>query len=245
MFETIFRMAAASSPRSDRKLRTLPVSLVLHGLALGAVAFLSVRTANEIPPPPDNVVFLQGSAPPPLLGGPEARPPAPQERAVVAELRQPEEAAPTTETNHASSDSPASEGDDKPTSETAVGDPNGKENGSRDGTLGSEGRDGPRVGDSQEPFVPGGRVLEPKLLYRVEPVYPEAARKAHLEGTVLLQAIIGVDGRVEDLQVVHSASALLDAAALAAVGQWRYRPATLNLRPVRVYLTVTVEFRLR
>jgi TonB family protein len=71
------------------------------------------------------------------------------------------------------------------------------------------------------------------------------ARKVHVEGVVILQAIIGTDGRVEEITLVKSASPMLDDSAIHAVRLWRYRPATLNGRAVNVYLTVTADFRLR
>ncbi len=85
---------------------------------------------------------------------------------------------------------------------------------------------------------------EPRLVLRVEPAYPDAARIARIQGPVVLEAIITTEGRVEELRVLTSPSALLSESALSAVGRWRYLPATLNRRPVRVFLTVTVEFKL-
>jgi protein TonB len=82
------------------------------------------------------------------------------------------------------------------------------------------------------------------LTNRVEPSYPEAARKARMEGVVILEAIITASGSVEEVKVLKSVNPLLDASAFRAVQQWRYRPATLNGRAVRVYLTVTVTFNL-
>ena len=97
----------------------------------------------------------------------------------------------------------------------------------------------------QEDALPAERVDQPPfLITRFEPSYPEAARQHHLVGMVILQAIIGASGRVEELHVVKSAGALLDAAALSAVERWVYRPAMLNGRPVRVRLGVTVDFAL-
>jgi len=92
------------------------------------------------------------------------------------------------------------------------------------------------------PNTPG--LVSPVLVSRVEPLYPETARKLHLEGVAVLQAVIDRSGRVVDLRVVKSASELLDAAAIAAVEKWIYRPATLNGRTVNVYLTVSVDFKL-
>jgi TonB family protein len=93
-------------------------------------------------------------------------------------------------------------------------------------------------------LVPGGDVHAPVLVLRVEPSYPEVERKARREGDVVLEAIITSDGEIEEVRTVKSAGPLLDASATAAVSRWKYRPATLNGRAVRVLLTVTIRFRL-
>jgi len=87
-------------------------------------------------------------------------------------------------------------------------------------------------------------VVPPEKIVDVQPVYPETARIARKSGTVVLQIVIGRDGAVEEAVVVGSAP-LFDEAALAAVRRWRYRPALLAGRPVRVYQTVRVVFALR
>jgi protein TonB len=92
---------------------------------------------------------------------------------------------------------------------------------------------------------PGVRgVTVPELLERVDPVYPEAARKARIQGVVLLEAVITASGAVDQVRIVGSAGPILDAAASSAVRRWRYRPATLHEHPVAVLLTVTVRFGL-
>ena len=82
----------------------------------------------------------------------------------------------------------------------------------------------------------------PVVLERVEPDYPESARRARLQGIVILEATITTSGEVRQVRVLKSVNPLLDEAALLAVRAWRYRPATLNGRAVSVYLTVTVRF---
>ena len=77
----------------------------------------------------------------------------------------------------------------------------------------------------------------------MDPQYPEAARKAGIEGVVILDAVIAASGQVEEVRVLRSAGKLLDDAAAQALRRWTYRPATLNGRAVRVLLTVTVSFR--
>ena len=80
-------------------------------------------------------------------------------------------------------------------------------------------------------------------LYR-SGAHPAIAVCVRREGVVVLEAIISTEGCVQDVQVLESADPALDLEAARAVTQWKYRPALLGGRPVRVYLTVTVTFRL-
>jgi len=121
------------------------------------------------------------------------------------------------------------------------GDPLGR----ADGLAARAGGRETQNGDGGEgPFLPGGDVTAPQLLHRVEPLYPETARKLRREGVVTLEAIITAAGFVEEARVAGSADPLLDEAALRAVRQWRYRAGSLNGRPVPVILTVRVSFKL-
>jgi peptidyl-prolyl cis-trans isomerase A (cyclophilin A) len=81
------------------------------------------------------------------------------------------------------------------------------------------------------------------LVSKAPIVYPIDAKKAHVSGTVVLNAIIGRDGTVEDLQVV-SGPEMLQQAALDSVKQWRYRPYLLNGDPVEVRTTINIIFTL-
>jgi periplasmic protein TonB len=90
----------------------------------------------------------------------------------------------------------------------------------------------------------GGVVAEANLIQRVQPIYPPLARAARVQGTVEFIAVIGRDGRIENLQVVHG-SPLLVAAARDAISKWRYRPTLLNGQPVEVLTTITVNFLLK
>ncbi len=99
------------------------------------------------------------------------------------------------------------------------------------------------------PLMPGiGGVTEPELIpeTRMDPEYPELARRARIEGKVILQVIVQKDGTIGDLSVLSEPAANLgfSDAALAAVEQWRYRPAMQNGRPVDVFITVVVTFAL-
>jgi protein TonB len=90
----------------------------------------------------------------------------------------------------------------------------------------------------------GGLVQQGRLVHEVTPLYPPLARAARNSGQVELMAIIGTDGTVRQLQVLKG-HPLLTQAALDAVRQWRYRPATLNGDPVEVLTNITVMFRLQ
>ena len=92
-------------------------------------------------------------------------------------------------------------------------------------------------------YRPGGAIREPRKIHDVPPLYPEIARAAHVEGIVILEAVINERGEVTDARVLRSVP-LLDNAALTAVKQWRYTPTLLNGVPVRVLMTVTFRFSL-
>jgi protein TonB len=88
-----------------------------------------------------------------------------------------------------------------------------------------------------------GDVEGPKLIKRVDPIYPEVARKSRVEGTVILEATTDIFGRVRDIKILRSIP-LLDQAAHDAVKQWVYEPPIINGKPISVTFTVTVTFTL-
>ena len=89
----------------------------------------------------------------------------------------------------------------------------------------------------------GGDVIAARALYQPPPVYPPLAMTARVQGRVVLQAIIGKDGTVQDLKVL-SGHPLLVRAAMDAVKTWRYQPTLLNSEPVDVLTEIDVNFRL-
>ena len=95
-----------------------------------------------------------------------------------------------------------------------------------------------------EPIRVGGNVSAPVKTKHIDPRYPEMARAARVSGVVILETVIGPDGRVTDVKILRSVP-LLDDAALEAVRQWEYTPTLLNGVPVPVIMTVTVNFQLR
>jgi len=83
----------------------------------------------------------------------------------------------------------------------------------------------------------------PEAITTTAPVYPDLAREAGVAGTVMVQALVGKDGKVKDTKVVKSIP-MLDAAAVAAVKQWVFKPALSNNKPVAVWVAVPVRFSL-
>jgi protein TonB len=95
----------------------------------------------------------------------------------------------------------------------------------------------------QKPVRAGGDISPPMKVHDVAPTYPAPAQAARIQGPVIIEATIGVDGRVQSARVLRSLP-FLDEAALTAVRQWVYTPTRLNGVPVPVVMTVTVMFQL-
>ena len=91
------------------------------------------------------------------------------------------------------------------------------------------------------PLKVSAGVMAALLIHRVQPDYPAVAKAMGLSGTVELQARIGTDGTVQELEVV-SGNPILARAAIEAVQQWRYQPTRLSGQPVEVETHITVTF---
>jgi len=89
-----------------------------------------------------------------------------------------------------------------------------------------------------------GDMEPPQMIKRVDPIYPEIARQAHVEGVVILQARTDTSGKVKEVMVLRSIP-LLDQAAVDAVRQWVYEPLIIKGKPVEAVFTVTVRFDLK
>jgi protein TonB len=228
---------------------SLPAAIALHALAIGAIVGSAVWFPGEPPEPP--VVVRFPKAVPRLNGtgfmensertrssGPRASP------APATVLRVPiKTVLPSRSTENVASRIEVPTGDDFNAGDALVSALPGEGSGNGDG-LGTDTGSDVGIGSDVDPVRPGGDVRPPEIVTRVEPQYPEAARKVRLDGVVILDAIIAASGEVEAVRVIRSAGRLLDDAAAEAIRKWTYRPATLNGRAVRVLLTVTVDFRI-
>ncbi|MBL8211772.1 MAG: TonB family protein [Bryobacterales bacterium] len=91
----------------------------------------------------------------------------------------------------------------------------------------------------------GGNIQATRILRMVKPSYPAELQNLGIEGTVLLEGVIGNDGKLLSLRSLNSlVHPELTKQALAAVGRWEYQPTLLNGQPVEVITTITVNFRL-
>lgn len=90
-----------------------------------------------------------------------------------------------------------------------------------------------------------GDVTPPHLIHSSDPVYPDKARRAQIQGTVLLELIVTSAGKPSGIQVKQSLDPDLDQSAIDAVRQWEFAPATKDGKPVAVQLVVQVDFHLK
>lgn len=91
----------------------------------------------------------------------------------------------------------------------------------------------------------GNGVTPPRVSLKVEPQYPEEARHAGLEGTVIVFVIVDPQGKPRDLRVLRPLGLGLDECAIEAVSQWKFYPGSKDGQPVRVQATIEVNFRLQ
>jgi TonB family protein len=90
----------------------------------------------------------------------------------------------------------------------------------------------------------GGDVSAPKVIHEPDPEYSEGARKARLQGVVVLSIVVDAEGKTRNIKVLRSLGGGLDEKAIEAVRQWRFVPAKKNGVPVSVEIRVDVAFHL-
>jgi protein TonB len=253
MFERTLEAQALDAPHA--KVSPFSIALLVHLTVFAVIFVVSLVMVPKIiePQPPEPLIVAVFREP--LEYVPEKQPaPAPpavqrgNENPGAAVQPKPEPPRPiempdeTPQNLPAPADNPP--GDDGP-GQGLKGDPNGRTDGDPNGFGTSPSGPG---GPGTETFGPvelTPEMVRPVLLHKVQPEYPNVARRIRLEGRVTVQAVIGLDGSVESVEILRSSSPLFDDAALGAVKQWTYRPATMGGQPVRVYFVVEVGFVLR
>jgi periplasmic protein TonB len=235
LLRDVFHSGDASG-RARRRASVLPISIAAHALAAAAFVIIPLAAEVELPLiPPRNldsyIRTVTPPAPPPPTN--HDREPVPHPRAPILA---PDGFKPPAEPIYLTG--PKVEGA-PPTIGTGESGPP---------IVGLAGPPAPPV-TATPPAQPklvrvGQGIREPKKLVHVTPEYPEIARRARIDGTVILEAVLDVTGRVDRVRILRSVP-LLDDAAVKAVSQWRYTPTELNGVPVPVLMTITVQFSLQ
>jgi protein TonB len=251
MFETTLQ--AQGLGEGQQKIGALSVAVLAHvGLGLAIVAGTALIVPPFRPPEPPPRPFAIVSLPAletfterPIV---DSRPKKGNDAAKPAKNVVPPPVA--HDVPPVTTPDPPPETADQPPTDLADGPGEGTpgvKDGSLTGTVGGtgEGEGGPGFEHGVDPVEVTGDMVRPVLLAKVEPSYPQVARRAGLRGRVILRAVIAENGNVESVEVLSVTNPIFSDAAVDAVRQWRYRPASMGGRPVRVYLSVVVEFLVR
>lgn len=244
MFETTVVESRKRKVGLQRAL-TLPVSIALHAIAIGGALFATIWTVDFPMNSPAQVAQYSAVAPPPP-------PPPPPPAAKRAAAEPTEQVKPVEVPKNIQEMAPVEVPESIPDLPVAAGGDEGVEGGVEGGVPGGVlgGVIGGTIGGvitEQAPAAPvrvGGDVKAPVAISRIDPVYPEVARKARIQGIVIVEAIIDKHGSVRDVKVLKGLPFGLDQAAVDAVKRWRFKPGTLNGAPVDVIFNLTVNFKL-
>ncbi len=214
-----------------RSTASFVTSFIIQTVILAAIIIVPLMATDALPTPQGIMTFM-ASAPPP--------PPPP----TVKKRRRPTAPKPVL------SATPKFVAPVEIPDEIGFGDdfgvPGGVEGGVPGGVLGGIVGglpDAPAI-DTSQPVRVGGDISPPKKIKDANPVYPDIARQARVQGIVILEAIIDPSGNVTNVRVLRSIP-LLDQSAVQAVKQWKYEPTRLNGVPVPIVMTVTVNFALQ
>jgi periplasmic protein TonB len=265
MFEhSLIDLETKQQPRRRRWI-SLPIAVALHVVGLSAFAFASYWSVGSVPEPSTNVVFFQLTPAPELPagggGGGRPQPPVRPERPQTEPVKPTQPVQPTDETVPENVPTPATTTQVDDFTATNVGSPTdgggipGLPPGPGIGTgpvgpgsgtgPGGDG-DGPEIGvadDQPIRFTVG--MTRPEPVHQVQPRYTELARRAGVQGTVIVEAIIDEQGNVDNVRVLRGLPMGLDREAVTAVQQWKFRPALLGSKPVKIYFTLTVNFTIQ
>lgn len=234
----LFRPDLQTTP-VRRRASLLPLSIAVHVVVIGAAVLGPLVADTELPTPApvrfgSEFVRVTPDLPPPP----------------VVALKPP----PSTSAHTTSPDKPPIEAPAEIKPETAIERFGNSSPGIDEGDgslLGIDGSVGapvaalppPPPSKPSGPLRVGGQIEAPRRLRSVAPVYPVIAQQARVQGEVVIEAVIGEDGRVRETRVV-TGKPMLVGAALDAVKQWTFTPTKLNGEPVAVVMTVTVVFQL-
>jgi protein TonB len=253
MFEhSLIDLESKTQPRRRRWL-SLPLAVGVHLVALTGFALASYWNVGTVPDPDLNMAAFVVTLPPPAIqqGGGRPRLPAPtphsQTPPEATPLHQPKDE--TTPAKPLDTPAPSVPQDPGPilTDDPAV--PPGP--GSVNGDPNSHNPIGPAEGPSDPapavdlPLRLTAEISRPLALRPILPRYTEPARRAGVQGTVVVEAIIDEQGHATDVRILRGLPMGLDRAAVEAIQQTTFKPAMMGNRPVKVYFTLTVNFAIQ
>lgn len=221
-------------------------SFVLEVVIIGVLILIPLIYTEALPKQQLMTFLVAPPPPPPPPPPPAAAPPVKVIRKIETELDNGQLRTPTKIPQKVQM---IKEDEPPPTTGAGVvgGVPGGVPGGSMGGVIGgiigqTTTANVPKVATPQRVRVSQG-VSEGLLVHQVKPQYPPLARAARIQGSVVLQAVIGKDGTIQNLKMI-SGHPMLAPAAIEAVKQWRYKPYFLNGEPVEVDTQITVNFTL-
>lgn len=219
---------------------SVPISIAIHAVAILVfliIPLTAVDVSMLVPfsEPPDYIRVIPAPPPPPVeIRTPARHPSAPPQPSMATT---PTSAPPAITQESAPpgppSDIPVSDAGGLPTDFGAIGSTSG-----------------PPIVAPPPPPKPAGPVrmaelpVPPRKIVDARPLYPDAARHARQEGTVVLEAVLDPTGSVTQVRVMRSVP-LLDQAAIDAVRRWKYTPTIYGGHPVSVLMTITIRFTLQ
>jgi protein TonB len=250
MFEhSLIDLEKKAQPR--RRWLSLPLAVGVHLVALTGFALASYWNVGTVADPDLNMAAFVVTLPPPAIqqgGGPRPHPmPAPHPPPAT-EATQPRQPDPTVLPDKPPADTPAPAAPQDPgpvlTDDSTVppgpGLPDAKGH-AKEGTL--TGTPDPVVDDL--PLRLTAEMSRPQPLRPILPRYTEVARRAGVQGTVVVEAIIDEQGHATDVRILRGLPMGLDRAAVEAIQQVTFKPAMMGNRPVKVYFTLTVNFAIQ
>jgi protein TonB len=228
----MFQDVVCSRERSHRKWYTLPLSFLVHTSIVAVLVVVPLIATDVLPAPRTGMQFVTPYVPAVPTAPPVRRPtPSPTVRGDAG--------------------APVVAPDTIGVETGVIFEPGEVQTSDIETIFG--GMDVGQIGVEMAPVAPaapiapvfvGGNIKAPIRTKYVPPTYPDIARGVRVQGVVIIEAIIGGDGKVEQARVLRSRP-LLDEAALSAVREWEYTPTLLNGRPTPVIMTVTVVFKLQ
>ena len=254
MFESsLIDLEARKQPKRRRWL-SLPLAIVLHLVGLTAFAFASYWSVGAVQEPQTTVAVIDVVLPPPEIqrgGGvkppkppetkTEVKPPAPQTPVQPDPEHTADQPRDTSTREEIQDPDPNYQGTD-PTAPARPGDPNANghsENGTTTGTS------DPVPPVDSAPMILTAEMSRPVPLQRLLPKYTEVARRAGIQGTVIVEAVIDEKGNATNVRILRGLPMGLDRSAMEAIQQTQFKPAMIGNRPVKVYYTLPVTFTIQ